>query len=574
MNDRSQANPDAPLREAPLGLGPRLVLGLFAIVLLFATKDEAGSWADGSRLGTIQSLVESGDLTLDETDFFWQGDKVLVDGHYYSHQPPMLSLLGAVPYFVLHRVLGWEITDPGTYRVLTLLLVGLPLLLGLRTLARLIRRTRCPAPWDTFLLASAAFGTLILPFALVLNQHGSAAGLVLMGFGAAQRKRPAIAGLLLALATTIDLTAVFPALAICIPLALGGGVQALLRTALGAAPPLALHFALNWSLAGDLLPLALHLEAFEYPLSPFMVMSLTGGSSAELGGTQAAYLWGALFGQSGLFSHHPILLLAIALGLAHALRSRTGSADNNNESSQALVPGLLCAVWLSSLGIATYYLTQSRNFGGSAFGMRWFAVFSPLLILPLAVWIGGRGSKPISNGLRSLLLLCMLWSVGASSLGAIQPWKKFAYTYDQRPQARIAPPEMRPATWRKHLEQEWVRLNTHQQTFEERDFQLWFEDILHRHGKLRLLTFPQFTPEEQEAWTREGLETLYPIVDLLDTAGLKVPARAVGHYWLGKLSGRLGLRAEASKQYATTLQLAPGYRPAIKAQRQLEQERE
>ena len=66
----------------------RLVLALLALLFLGLTKDHPNSWADGSRLGTIQALVESGSLALDDTDYFWQGDKVWIgdesfrEGHF------------------------------------------------------------------------------------------------------------------------------------------------------------------------------------------------------------------------------------------------------------------------------------------------------------------------------------------------------------------------------------------------------------------------------------------------------------------------------------------------------------
>ena len=184
-----------------------VVLGLFALALVLFTKDAPDSWADGSRLGTIQGLVEHRTLALDDTDYVHQGDKVQIAGRYYSHQPPMLAILGSLPYTALHRVFGRAIDDPFTYRILTWLLVGLPVLLGLAALARLLLDAGCDPGWAAAWLFLAAFGTLLLPYSLVLNQHGPAAGLALLGLFAATRHRPATAGVLLALAATIDLTA-------------------------------------------------------------------------------------------------------------------------------------------------------------------------------------------------------------------------------------------------------------------------------------------------------------------------------------------------------------------------------
>ena len=548
--------------SAPLSRPVRIVLLGLAVVLLFFTKDQASSWADGSRLGTIQALVEHGTLALDDTDFLWQGDRVSLGGHYYSHQPPMLALFGALPYGVLH-LFGRSITDPFTYRILTLCLVGLPLWLGFLTLARMLRQTGCNETWTAGLLGLAAFGTLVLPYSLVLQQHGTATGLVLLAFAAVQKRRPLAAGALLAFATTIDLTAVFPAVFCAWPLFKSGGFDSVLRYALGALPALALHFGINWSLAGDLIPLGLHLEAFDYPFSPFTLMSLTGGE--QRAGEAAAYLWGATVGGSGYLSHHPVTLLAILAGLALLFR-------RSEKRESPLVPGLLAAAALSSLAIAGYYLTQSRNFGGSSFGMRWFAVFTPLLTLFPAVYLGRR-EQPLGGALKLAVLLLGLWSVGAASLGTVQPWAKFHYFFHQSPNALLASPGNTPKDWTEHLSWEWQRVSNIRQTFDKASYQNWFEDHIHRAGKLYTMRFPVFTEEEQAAWHREGLHKLQQVIDHLDRINDLSGCRVVGHYWLGKLHHLLGDRASAGREYDRCLDMHSDYGPAIKGRQKLKAER-
>ena len=540
-----------------LGTAPRAVLAAFALVLLLFTKDEPGSWADGSRLGTIQALVEHGSLRLDETDYLWQGDKIQVDGHFYGHQPPMLAVLGAVPYAVLHHVLGRAIDDPHTYRVLTWCLVGLPLLLGLRALGLLFRRAGCGDGWGAVLLLLASCGTLALPYALVLNQHGAAAGLVLLALGAIARRRPLVAGVLLSLAGTIDMTAIFAGVACLWPIWRHDGVSGVVRTTLGALPPLALHAGINLAVVGDLVPFALHVEAFRYPLSPFLLMSLTGATDAEPAGTQVLYLWRASFGQSGLFSHHPVLVLALAAGVALLLRRR-GDAPERADSAPGLPPGLLTAVALFSAGIAGYYLTQSRNLGGSAFGVRWFAVFAPALALFPAAWLGARPPRwRASPGLVALVAATGLWSLAASALGAVQPWTKFAYFWYQRPESLIADPGMQPPTWSEHVAREWARIRNWRQPFERRYFVDRYVDMLGRHARLRLKEWPGMTPAQQEEWVRDGIAKLHEVVDVFRRGGDRSRAHAAAWFWLGKLHKRLGERVEARRAFEEAIALDP-----------------
>lgn len=85
--------PSTPLRAS------RLLLGTFCVLALLTKTDPSASQ---SRLGTIESIVERGTFRLDDSSFINTIDKVHRDGHYYSHQPPLLSALEAPVYWVLH----------------------------------------------------------------------------------------------------------------------------------------------------------------------------------------------------------------------------------------------------------------------------------------------------------------------------------------------------------------------------------------------------------------------------------------------------------------------------------------
>jgi hypothetical protein len=409
------------------------VLALVLLALASFTASGPGSWADASRLATIQSLGESGTLAIDGSDYFWQGDRVRFGERYYSHQPPMLALLGALPYAALHHGLGLEISDAATYRILTWLLVGLPVLLGLFALAGTLRDRGLSPIWTAIALFAAFFATLLWPYAVVLNQHGAAAGWVLVAFRCLDRRRVGAAGFLLALAATIDLTAVFALGAALWPAWRVAGPRGALALGLGALPPLAVHLWINRAVAGDFVPFGLHGEAFVYPLSPWVMASLTGGAREDLPGEQAFYLYHALIGDSGLFSHHPWLLLALLAGLALLVMGPRAAPTTPPTARDLTLATLTAAV-----AISAYYLISSRNFGGSSFGMRWFTVFAPLLALPAGLWVLSREGGPARTwrpapALMTLLALLLLWSTAASTLGAMNPWMKFHYDHGRSP---------------------------------------------------------------------------------------------------------------------------------------------
>ncbi|MEO0652400.1 MAG: hypothetical protein AAFZ65_17130, partial [Planctomycetota bacterium] len=81
-----------PRAPAPLGRVVWIAWAIVGLTILLLTHGAPGSWADASRLGAIESLVERGTLALDGSTYFWQGDKVYFAPHYYSHQPPILAI--------------------------------------------------------------------------------------------------------------------------------------------------------------------------------------------------------------------------------------------------------------------------------------------------------------------------------------------------------------------------------------------------------------------------------------------------------------------------------------------------
>ncbi|QDU66977.1 hypothetical protein [Engelhardtia mirabilis] len=561
MSDPDQLAPPSPTPRAVW-----LVLGLIAVVLLVFTKDGPGSWADATRLATIDSLVTRGTLAIDDSVYVWQGDKVWFEPHFYSHQPPMMAMVGALPFALLHQVFGLAIDQAPTYRLLTLSLVGLPVLLGLWAISRLIAATGCRPGWNAALIASLGLATLLLPYSLVLNQHGTAAGLVALAFLCLQRASWISAGVLLALATTIDLTAVFPALACLWPVVRNSGMGGVVRYGIGALPVLALHFSVNWAVAGDLVPFGMHDEAFRYPMSPFMFMSLTGVDQVQAEGQRFSYLLGTTFGHSGLFSHHPQLLFAVAAGLLLLLRRRV--ADGAAKRSTQLIGGLLPAAALSAIGITVFYVFQSSNYGGSSFGMRWFAVFVPLLALFPAEFLARRDAegRPWRPGpiAAPLLVVGLLISLAATALGAVNPWTKFHYRWADSPEGLAALPGEERPTPVQHWKTEWARIQR-SDPINRQWYDQTFARLMDQHRRVYLRPLAGVDDTTREAWIRQGLGTLHAVVDLMDSADIKDHSRTMGHFWLGKFYAALEDKVSAEREYSQALYLNPGFGPAENA---------
>ena len=89
------------------------VVLFLAFMLLWAllTKVYTHSWQEESRMATVQALVEQGTFIIDHTEFNRTGDKVFIDEHFYSDKTPLLSVVTAGAYAVLHNVFGLTL-DP------------------------------------------------------------------------------------------------------------------------------------------------------------------------------------------------------------------------------------------------------------------------------------------------------------------------------------------------------------------------------------------------------------------------------------------------------------------------------
>jgi hypothetical protein len=149
---------------------------------------------DRSRWCTVATLVERGTYVIDAQQAIvvmqdgkrrtpWQTiDKVRHTGddgkrHFYSSKPPLLPTMVAALYAVVRPISGMTLTEQPMYMTRILLaLVNLPLLaLFYFATTDSIERI-CRGDWVRRLLAiTVCFGTMLLPFAISLNNHLPAA---------------------------------------------------------------------------------------------------------------------------------------------------------------------------------------------------------------------------------------------------------------------------------------------------------------------------------------------------------------------------------------------------------------
>src|SRR5207244_4211483 len=102
-------------------------------------------------------------------------DKVLHPSklEYYSSKPPLLSVLVAGLYALLKTLLGWTlVSHPFAVVRTNLFIVNLiPFWIYLVCIARMVERHGTTDWGRFFVLAAAAFGTLVTPFQITFNNH-------------------------------------------------------------------------------------------------------------------------------------------------------------------------------------------------------------------------------------------------------------------------------------------------------------------------------------------------------------------------------------------------------------------
>jgi hypothetical protein len=424
---------DAPGEARP---GWELAVVLAAVlVAVFSARDHAGSWNDGSRLATIESLVDRHTLAIERSIFVevpdpaaspyspddlllrkGTADKLLIQGHYYSDKSPVPALLLAGVYQGLQTCCGMTArAQPDRFcHAMTLAGAGLPYVVAVWCCFRLGRPLRLSLALRLTLTASFALATVALPYAQHVNNHimllGVASTLMLGLAWLAQDARdgrvswPLLLGLgtLTGLGYTIDLGA-GPVLVVCAASLVAyrcGPVWPVAVFALAALPWLVLHHAVNFAVGGTFKPANAVPEYFLWPGSPFNAQNLTGGWNHGSVGHCLAYLADLLVGNRGFLGHNLPLFLALP-GLCYLLRRRP--ADRPEV--------LFAACWCGGTWLA-YGLT-SNNHSGVCCSIRWFVPLLAPAYYVLALFLREqpryRADLLLLSGWGTVLAVLMAW---------------------------------------------------------------------------------------------------------------------------------------------------------------------
>lgn len=415
------------------------ILPGMALLIAFGTPASVGSWNDGSRLAAVESLVERGTWTIDDSIFvqppkpgsglpspYVEGDpnatrgtldKLWIGGHYYSDKSPVPTVLLAGFYAVLRNLEFPRAEDNPTRFcwVLSVVPMGLSFLLAVGCIWGLGLPLGLPDGLRMLLTVSFAFATMAGAYSLSLNNHMMLLGVscwiwlelawLTRGAEHATSGRLLRLGVLSGFAYSIDLGAGPPIAAFTLFVVLWRirSTRLIATFVLAALPCFLLHHGIGYWLGGTLKPMNAVPEYLNWPGSPHNLANMSGVWAHEGPVDLGLYALDLLWGKKGFLLHNLPLLVLIP-GLIPLIGCR-------HERGEVLAAVLMC------LGVWAMYSVGSSNRGGACLSIRWFLpLLAPgffLLALALREWPALR---------RDLTFLTLGGSVLVGLMIVAGPW--------------------------------------------------------------------------------------------------------------------------------------------------------
>ncbi|MEO2049354.1 MAG: hypothetical protein ABGX16_22585 [Pirellulales bacterium] len=397
---------------------------------------------DRSRWLAVRALVEQGAFEIDAPlqDANWDTIDMVKhrgrDGqmHLYSSKPPLLTFLLAGEYWLLHKLTGMTLVEHPYLlgRVMLFSINVLPMILMFLIVASLNERFGTTDWGRIFIMAAATLGTMLGPFAVVLNNHIIAAVSASVAIYCLVRSSDddqpcygtyAFAGLASAFTAANEL----PALAF---LVLVGFVlwRKSQRTWFVAFLPAAAlvtgaFFITNYAAHDSLRPPYMHRSVSNPDDNWYQYTYNRNGKERESYWQQhrqgidrgepsrTTYSWHSILGHHGIISLTPIWLLS-AWGIwLWLLRGPS------LQRQLAMGVGLLTLICLYFfLGLLPQI---DRNYGGMTSGFRWMFWFTPLWLL---VMIPAADRLASSRWGQAMALVLLSFSVLSASYPTWNPW--------------------------------------------------------------------------------------------------------------------------------------------------------
>ena len=419
-----------------------VLVAIASCIALVSARPYAGGWNDGTRLATVESLVDRHTLAIDDSIFvnvtsvattpyecpimrdprrpvhlLGTLDKLYIDGHWYSDKPPVPALLMALLYLLLQGLTGLSaaIHPEAFCYLMTVLTSGAAYVVGVAGIFDVASTLRLPLRWRVGLAASFALATLALVYTRYVNGHilllGVAAALLACHVRLVESNNPRFdtllsLGTLAGFGYTIDL-GVGPPLWFCSLLLVAWRTRSLRAIALvllAALPWLAVHHFVNYAVGGTIKPANAVAEYLAWPNSPFQ-SNFTGQWNHGDVGRFASYALQLLVGKKGFLGHNlPLLLVVPATIVLWRRRS-------------AYLPEAFFCLLVSG-GVWMVYALGSTNYAGACCSIRWFVPLLPLGYFLIILLLREKPRMLIDFGILSaggVALMATAWTGG--------PWR-------------------------------------------------------------------------------------------------------------------------------------------------------
>ena len=370
-----------------------------AFAFLLAKHDVTHVGIETSRYSTVESVLERGTFAIDDS-FFTTPDKCERDGHYYGDKPPLLTF-AAIAWGRVLKCFGVRYLKGDYFRAVYLtgvLVFVLSCLTGWFFYVGLRRRPRMPEPYRIVMSVLSVVSTLVLSYAVTLNNHTPCAaammGLVLLLERCEKDgltcPRAFLAGIMTGLILNLEFVAggVLGIAVFAFVLSSGSmrKLGSVLMYAAGAGLMILLEAGMNMVSYGSPLPLYLSTHKPSFIEKNYLT-----------------YSFNILFGYEGFFLYMPALLFA---GFACA-----SPRMRRDRVFVYMMASTFAAVLLFAVG--------TSDFGGWCYGYRFLIPFAPVLLYYAAIYFG----RPRPRLKRwKVFRLALLWGVVFTLVGVLNPW--------------------------------------------------------------------------------------------------------------------------------------------------------
>lgn len=391
----------------------KMMLALAALSFV-TTMPKVRSWNDASRMATIQAIVEHHTFAIDDSVFADTGDKLFINGHFYSDKLILPSLLGAAAYAPVYLAglrLDYGVNIASYFIIL--LTVKAFWLASLAAFYGALRATDLDDIKKVWLTLAFGIASLHFTWSSTLCNNSLAASQITLGFyfllrarhGEAIRSSLFLAGFFLSFAAASDApTTSFYCGFLVYVLARAELRSAVVYYVLPLLLTVAPTVAINYSICGRFVPAEIVREYWEYEGSPWIGSTELSGLVVNSPSFFVMYTFESFFGPKGFLLYNPFLLLALPLFFAAMRRGRPLAIEAR-------------AIGAMSLLTLLYYLLLTTNYSGTCYSIRWFLPFLPFLFFFMHPFL-----RDFTHNRQRLFFALFALSTVIAVIGLVRPW--------------------------------------------------------------------------------------------------------------------------------------------------------